>query len=278
MERSKRSYWEALAGRGATPPLPPPSRPSGEDIAGFEAGAMALAATLDRAPDVLILGLTRGIVSMHWPKRSSLVAMDWSGAMLRRVWPESSLPAAVRLVIGDWRQMPVADGSVDLAIGDGCLASQNSFADCAEVIREVWRVLRPGGRFVHRCFSRPDAAENVDRLFEELRAGVIPAFEQFRWRLAMALHPPGEGVLTARAWREWRDRVEDPRALCARLGWSATDASSIDAWNTRDVRVPLPTLGELAALWEGRFVLLERRIPAYPMGARFPTLVLRRLP
>lgn len=278
MDRSKRRYWEVRGTQVTGPPLPQPARPSDEDISGFEACAAALAQSLGRPPEVLVLGFTRGIVSMRWPARSELVAMDWSGAMMRRIWPAGSLPRNVAPVIGDWREMPLRAACVDLVIGDGCYASQNSFADCATVTEEVWRVLRPAGRFVQRCFSRPDTVEPVDGLFDDLRAGRIAAFEQFRWRLAMALHPAGEAVAAGKVWRTWHERVADPRTLCAMLGWPESDTAAIDAWNEQDVRIPLPALAELHALTEKRFEMLECRIPAYPMGPRFPTLVLRPRP
>ena len=276
MDRSKRAFWEGVAATRSAQPVPPPARPSSEDISGYEACAEALAQSLDRRPpEALVLGVTRGIVSMNWPTGSALSAIDWSPGMIRKVWPDGDLGHHATPVIADWRQMPLRGASCDLVLGDGCYASLNSFADCIAVTAEVGRVLRPGGRFVQRFFLRPDAAESVDALFEDLLAGRIPAFEQFRWRLAMALHPAREAVVTGDIWQNWRERIADPRMLCASLGWTERDTAVIDRWKGQDARLPLPTLGELREMTAERFELLECRVPHYAMGRQFPILVLR---
>jgi SAM-dependent methyltransferase len=278
MERAKRVFWDAR-GRGSGAPLPPPSRPQEADIRAFEACAAALARSLGaRPPRALMLGLTRGIATMRWPAGTVLAAMDWSEAMLHRAWPAGDLSAHAAPVIGDWREMPLRDGQLDLVIGDGCYASLDSFDDCAAVSREVRRVLRPGGEFVQRCFLRPQSAESTDALFEAVLAGRVASFEEFRWRLAMALHPPGEGVVAGEVWQAWHERVREPLALLGKLGWSQGELAAIDGWKDQRARVPLPTLAELEALAAGRFTLAEVRTPAYRLGECFPVVVLRARP
>lgn len=75
------------------------------------------------------------------------VALDLSGAMLghaRRLGLSSGL--SVPLVQADAQALPFADGSFDLACS--AYGAVPFVADSAAVMREVARVLRPGGRWV----------------------------------------------------------------------------------------------------------------------------------
>lgn len=68
------------------------------------------------------------------------VGVDLSTGQLRH--------AARRLdaVAGDATALPVADGSVPAAV---CALGHTDVPDYAAVVREIARILRPGGRFVH---------------------------------------------------------------------------------------------------------------------------------
>jgi SAM-dependent methyltransferase len=68
------------------------------------------------------------------------VGIDLSRGQLR--YARARLPVAA----GDAAELPVADGSVPAAV---CLMAHTDLPDYASVLREVARVLQPGGRFVH---------------------------------------------------------------------------------------------------------------------------------
>ncbi|HEU0241302.1 MAG TPA: class I SAM-dependent methyltransferase [Micromonosporaceae bacterium] len=78
---------------------------------------------------------------------AEVVAMDLSAGMLRhaRLAAEHS-GVRVPLVQADATHLPVADGSFDIAYT--AFGAVPFVADSAAVMREVFRVLRPGGRWV----------------------------------------------------------------------------------------------------------------------------------
>jgi SAM-dependent methyltransferase len=212
---------------------------------------------------------------MKWPPGAFVSAIDWSMQMIRRRGLADG-GAAGTIVAADWRQMPFGDSRMDVVIGDGVYASLNSFEDCVAVNGEVWRVLRPGGWFVQRCFLRPEQPESVDPLFRDLLECRIDSIDVFRWRLAMALHPrSGASLRAGDVWDEWSRRMPDTQPLLERRGWTIADLVPIERWRGEDTQVPMPSQAEFRAMTSPRFELLEHLVPAYPMGDCFPTMVLR---
>jgi len=276
MDRSKLAYWDQRATRPAGRPLPAPIRPTGEDIGFWESRLRALCGNREQL-HALLLGATPALATLRWPVPTRLLAMDWSAGMIRRVWPNTGLPEFAAPVRGDWRQMPLADASRDLVIGDGCYAALATFDDCEALNAEVARVLRPGGLYCLRCYLRPEPPEGLDALFAALRAGSIGEFEIFVWRLAMALHGSARrGVRTFEVWNAWHAHVPDTAALLAQLGWSNQAYANIAQWRDSRVEMPLPTLAEARAMLEPQFEILECSFGGYEMGDRCARLVMRK--
>ncbi|MDD5565258.1 MAG: hypothetical protein PHQ91_16200, partial [Thermoanaerobaculaceae bacterium] len=65
----------------------PPLRPSGPDVARFEALARGEAERRGRALSALLCGVTPEIAGMAWPADTRLTAVEQSIEMIREVWP-----------------------------------------------------------------------------------------------------------------------------------------------------------------------------------------------
>jgi SAM-dependent methyltransferase len=278
MDRGKLAYWEQLATQLPGKPIPAPSAPSAGDLALYASFAAKLAESLrGRAPDALMLGVTRGIATMAWPKDTALAAIDWSQGMVRHRWPFDAVSRAAVLIVGDWRQMPLGDASRDLVLGDGCYAAMASFADCDGLHGELSRVLRPGGHFVQRCFLRPETPEPVDQVFEDLFEGRVGGFEVFRRRLAMAMHRADRVAVSAdEVWQAWHARVPEPDELARRFRWPQETFRNMERWKGLLLRFPFPALSEVRDMTRRHFDMIDCRYPDYEMGERCPMLVLRR--
>jgi len=273
-DRSTLAYWEARAQRWK---VSSPLTPGPEDLRFYEACAARHLPDDGTDLNALLLGVTPPIASMRWPVPTRLVALDWAAGMFRNVWPRGHLPEGSSGVRGDWREMPLADASVDFVVGDGCYSTFRDLDGPAQLNREVHRVLRPGGEFCLRCFRRPDMPQSVGRLFEWLHAGRFRNLDLFRWMLAMALHADSDdGVSLHRVWEAWRERVAEPEALATRFGWSPDALANIGAWEKLESRYFFPTLAQLRELARPHFDLELCDIPRYEWGEHFPRLLMRR--
>jgi SAM-dependent methyltransferase len=272
MDRSALSYWES-GHAGPVRPMGEPIVPTPQDIAFVEAELPAGAS----CPPVtaLLLGTTRALAAMRWPIGTTLAAIEWSGAMIHRFWPPEGVPASASMVRADWRELPLAAASCDVVVGDGCYSVLATVKDAELLNAEVRRVLRPGGVFCMRCFARPARGLSVGDVFDKLRSGRIGNAFLLQWLLAMAIHgDTQEGVVLDTVWRAWSAEVPKPRELFAGLGWP--DSSwSFDRWKGVRVRYSFPTLDELRALGAQIFSEVRYRVPDYPWGECFPSLVMR---
>jgi phenylacetate-CoA ligase len=253
-----------------------PLRPATEDIDLLRRLiAKACKAAKCTAPRALLLGVTPEIAAMPWPSGTRLSALDHSLAMIRHVWPA---PEGSAVACGEWATMPLRDGTFDVVTGDGCFSLLGQPEGYHTVAQEVRRVLTDNGRFLIRLFVRPDSAETLDRVFDDLRAGRIGNFHVFKWRLAMALHgnSPG-GVRLDDIWNAWNEAVPDPADLAQKLGWPLETVRTIEAYRGIGTRYTFPTLTEAVELFSGCFERTACHVPDYELGDRCPTLVFKPL-
>src|SRR3954454_13560901 len=108
-------HWSLNAQRWAL--LGPPLRPSLEDTA---AAVKALARWGDVPARAMVLGVTPELVTLPWPAGSIVYAVDRVRPMIDHVLPPGPDRQAI---VADWCDLPLAARSIDVAVGDGCLAT-----------------------------------------------------------------------------------------------------------------------------------------------------------
>ena len=278
LDRGKREYWERRAKLLFSYPVPPPLRPADSDIALYASWVRMRASSLGgQAFNVAVLGVTRAIAAMPWPVGADILALDWSHTAARKLWPSGSAPRGSNVAIADWRELPLPDGCMDLAIGDTCYSAMSSREDSARLHEEVARVSKPGAWWIQRCFVRPEMPDRVDLLFSELESRRISAFEIFCFRLAMALQRDrDEGVRCGDVWKEWTRRVHEPAVLLQDLSWNPGSLAFIDRWKDEDARLYFPSMSDIRELVRPDFEIIETRFPDYEMGECCPMIVLQR--
>jgi len=266
------SYWES---RSRDWRVSPPLTPAPEDIAWYETTVGACAQSMAARPlRAVLLGVTPGIATMSWPAGTSLVAVDWAQGMVAHVWPRAGFPERTQVLRADWRELPLASGSIDLVVGDGCYAAMGSLAGARDLNREIRRVLKHGGWYCTRAFCRSDAAPSVQALFEELAADGVDNLDLFRWRLAMAVHGQSvDGGALGSVWRRWQHHSRDVPTDTRR--WSADKRVNMVRWETVEARFSFPSLAELRELANPGSDLVAREWPGYPSAEHFPRLLMR---
>jgi arsenite methyltransferase len=109
------------------------------------------------------------------------IGIDMTASMCevaRTAARDAGLGEVVEVREGLYENLPVADASVDVVISNGVL---NLAPDKPRVLREVWRALKPGGRFhladvVVQRELKPEAREDPD-LWAACIGGALPEWE-----------------------------------------------------------------------------------------------------
>ncbi len=141
-------------------------------------------ASLDSASSVLDMGCARGVSTGLILKRVQplyLAAFDFDAGMVEHA--RRRLDHAVDLRVADATKMPYEDGRFDAVFESGVV---HHVSDWQAALREVARVLKPGGRF---CFAEPSRGRLRGGLYRVLPHAVESMFDEDEWRTA--LHDAG---------------------------------------------------------------------------------------
>jgi ubiquinone/menaquinone biosynthesis C-methylase UbiE len=204
--------------------------------------ATELARFLDPALPVLDVGVGTGVVAFGLTELGyDVVGVDLSLPMLqaaeRRVGP--------RILQCDARSLPFADGSFDQAYSVWVL---HVVGDVSAVLREVGRILRPGGRYVVVPAIGDNPSDPIGAAIRAMQRGLDPqGIRRDNEERLRALAPEaGLRVLARHTWA-LHDYAETPAEA---LGKIETRSLSI-LWDTTEEqwdRFVVPTMAALRAL------------------------------
>lgn len=264
------SHWPDIARRWEA--VGAPLRPSAPDLAAYEAAGRARPG--DR---LLMLGVTPEIYHLPWPSGADILAVDHTMTMIDSVWPGPRSAA----VCADWTAMSLAQGSRHLALCDGGLHLLTHPHGQAALVRNLARVLVPGGIFALRLFVPPSCPETAAEVISDTVAGKVASVNVLKLRLAMALQDnPSDGVQLAGVWAALFGGGMDPADLALSTGWDPADLSTLDSYRDCAALYHFVTLGQVEQLFctdPGGFEMVSVTTQSYELGERCPTVVLRRL-
>ena len=254
----------------------PPLIPCPADWALMEAAIMPTLTGLE-SPRVGLFGITPQIVQSPWPANTQLQAFDHSAEFIARVWQPCQHIKLSLVYRAKWQNLPLADASLDVIVGDNALGVLPNLAEYTPVLAEVARVLKPGGVLCLRCITLPDVAASPEQLREETLAGQINSFHALKWRIAMALSAaPDYSVETARVHSTF-DQLFPDRALLSQVcQWHLAVIDTIDAYRDSTTRYNVAPLAELLSVMARWFDMMAIEYPDYEMGSHCPTLSLKR--
>ena len=222
---------------------------------------------------VLLLGVTPELAGIGRP----IIAVDWSAEMIALAWLGDS--DSRRVILGDWKAMPIADASVGGAMGDGALTMLNWPGDAVAVLGELWRVVRPGGHAVIRCFATPEAPESLTALAEVAARGELQFHEwRLRFNMAAARNDDAINITSARLFEHYEADWPSRRDYIDACGWPGDALAEIDAYQGSAYTHCYPKRSEigqlLATSWPGAWRFAETS--GYPGAEHCPLLVLER--
>jgi len=218
----------------------------------------------------LLLGVTPQLADLA----EDTVALDWSEAMVARVWPGDT--PRRRAVQADWRTMPIVEPQFTAIIGDGSFNCLEYPSGYRAVFAELERVLKPGGRFAVRFFVTPSPCETFQEIRDGALGGRILAMDALKWRLAMAVAArSGPNVARGTILDAFESAFPDRAALLAASGWSKGDFATVDWYKNMPDIISFPTAREIlksvpASFGNARFVSSG----SYELAERCPLLVM----
>jgi len=273
LDQDQLAHWNRYARQWAK--VGPPLRPSAEDLAWLRDRIARALPRTGRVPTALLLGVTPEVAAVDWRPEINLIAVDQAPGMIATVWPGDTPRRWA--ICADWLALPIAAATIDAAIGDGCfnvLAYPEGYLRLAAALADA---LRPGGLLAVRNFCRPERQEDPAAVFDDLEQRIIGSFHAFKWRLVMAVQgqETSRGAPLAEVWRAFAERVRDPAALAARLGWSPHEVSGLEGYRDSKGSYSFPTVDEVTAVLSERFELIERWHGGYELAARCPQFLLR---
>jgi SAM-dependent methyltransferase len=264
------TVWEQHAAKWEQ--LGSPQKPSHADIQNHSFWISEYMRLHKNPLTVLLLGVTPELANLPWPHDTTLLAVDFNLVMINSILPKQTPTIKPAAVAGNWLQLPLADSSVDIVIGDGCYSTLAE-GDYEKMTREIRRVLAAAGMFIMRFFTRPAVTESVEEVHKDFLSGAINSFHVLKWRLAMALHDSlKQGVCLQTIWDVWNQKFQHNRELMQTLQWSEPVINTINHYRNSDIFYTFPTLQEIRAALRQQFKELDIFIPDYALGERCPTI------
>jgi SAM-dependent methyltransferase len=228
-------------------------------------------------PRALILGVTPELYSLPWPQGTSLLAVDHTQGMIDVVWP-GPRNAVIR---ADWTAIPLRDGSRDIVLCDGGVHLIGYPNGHHNFVQSLHRIVVPGGLCIFRLFVTPQEHETADQVIRDLLDGRIFNLNILKLRLGMALQKDtAQGIALGQVWNTIHQAAADFEELASRIGWPLENLLAIHTYRNSDIRYFFLDLDSVRRLFcdkPGGFELVTVQVPAYELGDRCPTIVLRRL-
>jgi SAM-dependent methyltransferase len=208
----------------------PPLQPNQEIIDCF-------ASLIPTTANIILLGVTPQIANAY----THVTAVDREPAMIERVWPGNT--ETKRAILDNWLTVELAENYYDGIIGDGSI-NMLDIKDVEFMLNKAKQLLKPGGTFACRMFTRPNVAITKERLHEEARNPTVN-FSAYRRLIPMYIAAQNGPVVPVKLIVNLFDQMFPDRTI---LKWTAEQMATMDAYRTSDATTWFPTRQEILDL------------------------------
>jgi SAM-dependent methyltransferase len=227
--------------------------PSAMQEMNYGCGTTVQPTELVNQPTVLYVGVGGGLEALQFayfsPRPEAVIAVEPVAEMREAAQRNLTLaaekndwfdPSFVKIVAGDAFQLPVADQSVDV-VAQNCLFNIFEPQDLAKALKEVYRVLKPGGRLL---MSDPIATRPIPENLqqdERLRAMCLSGALTYEEYINFLVET-GFGNIEIRARRPYR--------LLDTQTYDLSEDLQLDSLDSVAFKVPIP--GDGACIFTGK--------------------------
>ena len=171
--------WTQLAHKWLAQGYLPHYAPPRDVLDHYAATLTALTASQATPRRVLVLGATPSLADLGLRHGLQVLRIDQCAAMFEaaRMHEEVRDRSAEQKIEADWANLSaLQSGSIDAVIGD-CALNNVRHAAMPDILRELARVLAPGGHYAMRQVVRPEQPLRIEELAALHRAGrlALPA-------------------------------------------------------------------------------------------------------
>jgi len=208
----------------------PPLQPNQEIVDCF-------ASLIPTTANIILMGVTPQIANAY----TYVTAVDREPAMIENVWPGNS--ETKRAINDNWLTVELPENYYDGIIGDGSI-NMLEIKDVEFMLNKAKKLLRPGGAFACRMFTRPDTPITMERLHAEARNPTVN-FSAYRRLIPMYIAAQNGPVVPVRLIANLFDQMFPDRTI---LKWTAEQMTTMDAYRNSDATTWFPTRQEILDL------------------------------
>jgi SAM-dependent methyltransferase len=183
------------------------------------------------------MGVTPQIAEAY----THVTAVEREPAMIERVWPDNS--ETKRAILDNWLTVELPENHYDGIIGDGSI-NMLDLKDVEFMLDKAMRLLRPGGVFACRMFTRPDEPITMERLHAEARNPTVN-FSAYRRLIPMYIAAQNGPVVPVKLIVNLFDQMFPDRTI---LKWTAEQMSTMEPYRTSESTTWFPTRDEILKL------------------------------
>jgi SAM-dependent methyltransferase len=208
----------------------PPLQPNQEIINCF-------ASLIPTTANIVLMGVTPQIADAY----TYVTAVDREPAMIENVWPGNT--ETKRAINDNWLTVELPENHYDGIIGDGSI-NMLDIKDVEFMLNKAKKLLRPGGVFACRMFTRPDTPITMERLHAEARNPTVN-FSAYRRLIPMYIAAQNGPVVPVKLIVNLFDQMFPDRTI---LKWTAEQMSTMEPYRASEATTWFPTRQEILDL------------------------------